>query len=164
MRSTAVHRAMIKRSPCSGLPVTKRTYASHRPTSFLLYTPLDLRAIIRGESHGGRTESGRSPLGRLQLNFGRWPTGRRQRARQCPAGRRMSECPKTSGGHLPNFSCELNLPGRRQMSARWGLCRRITERFLMDLRQKSPHSGRAVNFSLLGRRLNMRNKIWYNTE
>ena len=43
-----------------------------------------------------------------RLRAGRRPVGRR----------RMSEWPQTSGGHPPNFNCELTLPGRRWTSAR----------------------------------------------
>ena len=39
---------MIEGSLCGGLTATARTSASHRPKIFLLYTPLDLRAIIGG--------------------------------------------------------------------------------------------------------------------
>ena len=84
LRSPAVHQR-DDRSPCGGLPVTKGTSASHRLTSFLLYTPLDLHVIIRGESCSGRMESGRSPLGQprffstkfLMVAHGSLPEGRK---------------------------------------------------------------------------------------
>ena len=125
LRSPVVHRAMIKWSPCGGLTATKGTSASHRQTSFLLYTPLDLRAIIRGEYPDDRTEIHWSPLGRLWVFSAKFRTVAHG---SLPEGR-ISEWPQTSADHPPNFNCELNLPGRRRTSARWGLCRRITAGF-----------------------------------
>ena len=81
-------------------------------------SPCDHPQGISRWPNGERLISVRSAAGFFQLNFGRWPTGRRQRAGRHPAGRhRMSEWPQTSGGHPPNFNCELNLPGHRRMSA-----------------------------------------------
>ena len=125
-RSPPDHRAMIEGSPCDGLTATARTSASHRPKIFLLYTPLDLHAIIEGESRGGRTESCRL---------------------------RMSELSQTSGGHPANFNCELNLPDDRRTSARWGLYWRITAGFLLDSMQNSPRGGHAADFAQLWGRL-----------
>ena len=58
----------------------------------------------------------------------------------------MSELPKTSRGHPPNFNCELNLPGRRRISCRWGLCRRITTGFFANWKQNSPLGRCMIDF------------------
>ena len=63
----------------------------------------------------------------------------------------MSKIAEASSGHQANFNCELNLPGRRPMSARLGLCRWMTTGFLPDGEQNSPCGGRRIDFSLLGR-------------
>ena len=75
--------------------------------------------------------------------------GRRAETGRCPAGYcRMSKIGEASSGHRANFNCELNLPGRRLISARLGLCRRITAGFLPDGKQNSPHGGHRIDFSL----------------
>ena len=63
----------------------------------------------------------------------------------------MSKISEASVGHWANFNCELNLLGRRPMSARLGLYRRMTTGFLLDVEQNLPHGGRTIDFSVLGR-------------
>ena len=152
-RSPPEHRAMIKGPPCGGLTATKRTSASHHPKSFLLYTPIDLRPIIWGESCGGRMESWPICGSFFPPDFGRWPTGPRQMFGRRPVGRRwMHKWPQTSAGHPANFNCELNLPDDRRTSAGWVLYRRITAGFLPDLMQKSPRANLTMDLAILGRR------------
>ena len=163
---------VIGRSPCGRQQYIarwssdRRAVASQRPKGHLqviarrvfFYTRRSISMwSILGESRGGRTESGRSLLSRQRVFSAKFWTvahGLRPRARRHPAGcRRMSEWPQTSGGHPPNFNCELNLPGRCRTSARWGFCHWITVGFLQDLMQNSTYSGRAADFSVLVRRL-----------
>ena len=90
--------------------------------------------------------------GFFPLHFGRWPPDRRAMIGRCPTGRRqMRKSGEESADHLANFSCELNLPGDRRMSAGWVLNRRITAGFLQDSSQGSPHSDPAIDFGLLWR-------------
>ena len=107
----------------------------------------DLRAASYGFFSANYT-----PNSHWSPSRGRQATGWR------PAGRRPTEliC-VTSADHPANFNCELNLPGRRRTSARWGLCRWITAGFLLDLMQNLPYGGRAADFSVLGRQLNWSN-------
>ena len=131
------HRAMIKGSPCGGLTAIARTSASHHLKSFPLYTPLDLRAIIAGESSGGRTESGRFSAAFIHQILDDGPQVTARCSDGVPQGTagwtNPAKSPQTSGGYPANFNCELNLLAACLMSARWGLYRRITAGFLQDL-------------------------------
>ena len=118
-----------------------------------LYASADLRSMTREASCGHRTEIARSPfdrLGFLPLHFLRWPTDRRSGIGRCPTGRRqMRKSGEASCGHRANFSCELNLPGHRRMSAGWVLYRRITAGFLQDSSHGSPCADPAIDLALL---------------
>ena len=150
---------MIKGSPCRGLTATARTSASHRLKSFPLYTPLDLHAIIAGESSGGQTESGRFSAAFIHQISDGGPQVTARCSDGVPQGTagwtNPAKSPQTSGGHPANFNCELNLPDACWMSAGWGLYRRITAGFLQDLRHGSPRDHRAMDFSQLGQQLNI---------
>ena len=89
-------------------------------------SPCDHPPMIERRSTNLRQVDGKF----FPLNFGWLPTGSLLRAGRHPTGCRwMSEWPQTSADHPPNFNCELNLPGRRWTSARWGLCHGITAGF-----------------------------------
>ena len=139
------HRAMVKGSPCGGLTATARTSASHRLKSFPLYTPLDLRAIITGESSGGRMESGRF----LAAFIHQISDGGPQVTARCSDGvpqgtagwTNPAKSPQTSGGHPANFNCELNLPDACQMRALSADHRRIFVGFEARIAARSSGDG-----------------------
>ena len=115
--------------------------------------------ITPGSPSSVPTENGGSPCGRLWVVFcqihPKFPrvaerklAGDQAASRGMPANEIICV---TSADHPANFSCELNLPDHRRMSARWVLYRRITAGFLPDSMQNWPQGGRAANYAQLWR-------------
>ena len=143
-------RAVAYRRPKGHLQVITRWVSFYTRRRISVRSPVGVPSATERRAANLRSAAS----GFFSWFFGRWPMGRRAVAGRCPAGRRrMSELPKTSRDHPPNFSCKLKLLGRQPISRRWGLCRRITTAFFTDGKQNSSLDHRAIDFSVLGRRL-----------